>query len=568
MKSNNAVLVPVSQYISTLNKIELIPLSQLMISPTNPRKTFSPEKIESIAGDIRQNGLMHPITIRKIKKDKYEIVVGSRRFRGYSFLAETDPIYDAIPAFVRELTDNQVIEMQFSENLQREDVEPLEEASSFKFYIEERGFSVQELAERLNHNVNYVYRRLCLNNLSEKCKAIYEKGNMTLGIANLIARLPEKEQDTLLKTIAFNNSEKGEYIYKTEEQVKSEIASLTLFLKDAPFDTSNQTLTGGSCLTCPKNTGCNKLLFPEITDESKCTDRACFKAKTIEFKDIELPKYKAQYNGTGIFICDTWASKDELAKKHKKINPDSFINYQMLDNYEVLTEPEPDTKPAFILECERWGSKNKGLVNRVVHIREIPKPDAKALAEEEKEIEEDTPNEIALANYEAIRKNKIEYMIGEMSKLPVDFQNTGWLRLLFNILKNRSSFDCIQFYKDNFLNTDKSFKSVKKELQWTVEFDNIKGHTESTNVTDYIAAKYKEISDEVENYDPKNNTCSYSVRESIERYVIESMSRENLIDCLNEEMKIQIDHWWQSPIIIACAVDMNIPELEGDPTLL
>ena len=102
---NNAVLEPVSQYISTLNKIELIPLSQLIISPTNPRKTFNPEKIISIGNDIKQNGLMHPIPVRKTSKNKYEIVVGSRRFRGFTYLAESDPNYDAIPAFVRELTD-------------------------------------------------------------------------------------------------------------------------------------------------------------------------------------------------------------------------------------------------------------------------------------------------------------------------------------------------------------------------------------------------------------------------------------------------------------------------------
>lgn len=555
MKKSNAVPMPI------VPQIEMIPLSQLMVSPTNPRKSFSEDEIQNLAQDIYKNGLLHPITLRKIDSKKYEIVVGSRRYRAYSSLGALYPQYKAIPAFVRELNDDTVIDMQFSENIHRADVNPLEEAEAFKFYVESKTMTAYEIAERLNHNVNYVYRRLSLNNLNDSVKDIYTNGGMTLGIATLLAKLPYKDQDIILKNITSKSDEKGTYVYRTEDEVRRQIGYHILTLNEAPFDISDDTLIGGSCLVCSKNTGCNKLLFPEITADSKCTDKACFKSKTDQFKERQLTAYKANYNGSSVYVYDSWDNPEIISKRHhfKDVNIIRFDNHK----YELTSEPEPDTVPVYVIEAEKWQSPLKKEVNRVVYLKEKPKGTITEVEDDEPE-EQETPLEMALDAYDKYLNKTHTSVVDSLKEIEVDLTHKVWLRFLFMAVKPYS-FDILEYYVTHLHDTEKRFTSKKLELKWLID------HEEEANTTmtgeECIKAEYAKLYVALSAY--KNGTYfQYSnIKESIISYTLLRIPEQVLIEVIKTALKEKSQQWYMKETLLHSAIELGILDELKDPIL-
>jgi len=158
--------------------IEHIPLISLQASPTNPRKTYPEKELSELAESIRKHGVINPITARPIYDasgniEGYEVVSGHRRFKA-SQLAEQA----TIPCIFRALDDDQVLDIQIAENLHRQDVPPMEEAAAFQMMLDTRRMDVEELAGKIGKSARYVYRRLKLNNLSEKYIPHVESGTL------------------------------------------------------------------------------------------------------------------------------------------------------------------------------------------------------------------------------------------------------------------------------------------------------------------------------------------------------------------------------------------------------
>lgn len=178
--------------------VEHIPLIALHHSPTNPRKTYPERELEELAESIRSQGIINPITVRPFYEENkivaYEVVAGNRRYRA-ALLAELQ----LVPCIVRDLTDDQVMDIQIAENLHRQDVPPLEEAAAFQAMLDTRKIDVDELAGKIGKSARYVYRRLKLNNLHERYIPFMESGDLAASTAEVLASYPQEAQLAIFK---------------------------------------------------------------------------------------------------------------------------------------------------------------------------------------------------------------------------------------------------------------------------------------------------------------------------------------------------------------------------------
>ena len=178
-------------------KLQLIKVTLAYESDTNPRgKKFEGPSFDDLVASIKEKGVLVPVIARPKEKGgkSFEIVAGNRRFRaaGLAGLKE-------IPARVEELSDDEAREVQIIENLQREDVHPLEEGEAYHKIIEESKYEIAAIAAKVGKSETYVRQRLFLTNLSEKSAKAYRKGDITDGHAVLIAKLSPNDQIEAVK---------------------------------------------------------------------------------------------------------------------------------------------------------------------------------------------------------------------------------------------------------------------------------------------------------------------------------------------------------------------------------
>ena len=138
-----------------------IQIDLIKSNPNNPRATFSGPTFEDLVNSIREKGILEPILVRPVNGN-YEVVAGERRFRALFQLAKeyTGPV--KIPAIIRKLNEDEAFEIMTIENLQREDVHPLDEADGFRRLMDEAGYSADQVAEVIGQTRSYVYHRLKL----------------------------------------------------------------------------------------------------------------------------------------------------------------------------------------------------------------------------------------------------------------------------------------------------------------------------------------------------------------------------------------------------------------------
>jgi ParB family transcriptional regulator, chromosome partitioning protein len=259
------------------SSVQDIPLNRIRESKTNPRRQFDEVKLAELANNIRQHGVLQPVLVRPMpdgEPETYELVAGARRFRA-SRLAKRQ----TIPASIRELTDTQCLELQLIENLQRADVHELDEARGYAalMQLQPETYTVETLAEKIGRSEKYVYARLRLMHLIEEAQEAFYIGRLTVAHAFEIARLQPEDQKRALQE-CFPNHKTPAAILKdgkaeavTVRQLRAWVEQeIHLDLTNAPFDPQDETLLppAGSCAKCPKRTGNNPLLFPEVRQKS------------------------------------------------------------------------------------------------------------------------------------------------------------------------------------------------------------------------------------------------------------------------------------------------------------
>jgi ParB family chromosome partitioning protein len=256
-----------------------VPVAALTESPSNPRKRFDESSLTELAASFKTQGVLAPLLVRELDGSNYEVIAGARRLRAAK-LAELE----SLPVRVVKLSDAEAIEAQCVENLQREDIHPLEEALGFKSLLElGESYNIAHIAARAGKSEAYIYGRLRLADLIPPVAEAFLKNKITIGHALLIAKLPAAQQQEAFAA-AFRSmwtSEGNAQVLIPVKELAAWIESnILLQLASVPFDKQDEGLVpaAGSCVNCPKRTGFNKLLFADVRKDS-CTDPQCFRAK-------------------------------------------------------------------------------------------------------------------------------------------------------------------------------------------------------------------------------------------------------------------------------------------------
>jgi len=170
-------------------RLERLPLGQLSRGRYQPRRDIQPEALEELADSIRAQGVMQPIVVRPIGPDRYEIIAGERRWRA-SQLAELD----VIPAVIREVTDEVALALALIENIQRENLNPVEEAMALKRLLDEFELTQQQVADAVGRSRAQVTNLLRLLALDPEVQTLLERGDLDMGHARALLSLPAAKQ--------------------------------------------------------------------------------------------------------------------------------------------------------------------------------------------------------------------------------------------------------------------------------------------------------------------------------------------------------------------------------------
>lgn len=144
-----------------------VPVDRIEQNPENPRLVFEEEALEELAASIREHGVLQPILVRPREADRYQLVAGERRWR-----AAVRAGLGTIPALVEDLDDEAALEIAVIENLQREDLSPLEEATMYEKMVRDHGYSIRKLAQKLGKDKGYLENRLRLADAPEEVRAL------------------------------------------------------------------------------------------------------------------------------------------------------------------------------------------------------------------------------------------------------------------------------------------------------------------------------------------------------------------------------------------------------------
>jgi len=177
-------------------KIQEITLNELRPNPYQPRKNFQKEAIQELAASIKEHGILQPLIVRKSIKG-YEIVAGERRYR-----AAKEAHLEKVPAVVRELNEQQMMEFALLENLQREDLNPMEEAVAYQMLMDELNVTQEQLAKRLGKSRPYIANYVRLLTLPSFVQEMIADGNLSMAHGRTLLTIKDEEKlKSLLKRI-------------------------------------------------------------------------------------------------------------------------------------------------------------------------------------------------------------------------------------------------------------------------------------------------------------------------------------------------------------------------------
>ena len=277
---------------------QILPVDLVRTSPMNPRKTIDEAAIAELAENIKAQGLIQPITVRPVAfADRvengvvvttpklYEIVCGERRYRAFSKLNESNPdgSFSKIPAIVRTMSDAEAFDAMITENLQRKDVDPIEEAFAFGQLIK-NGKTAEEIALRFGKSIRFVQDRIKLNSLIPELMVAVRDDKMSISAAMIISKLDVKDQEQFYKTYTQH------YMGLSKSNAEQFVSSLFMDLEKAAWngEYAKEEFTGGcdcKCSECKFNTKNHGCLFYEMNsdDEGNCTNREKFISKTVAY---------------------------------------------------------------------------------------------------------------------------------------------------------------------------------------------------------------------------------------------------------------------------------------------
>lgn len=369
-------------------------------SPTNPRgKDFEGKAFDDLIASIQEKGILVPVMARKrLEEGGYEIIAGNRRFRAAIFLG-----LETIPAEVMELSDEEAQEIQIIENLQREDVHPIDEGISYRHLIEESGYDIATIAIRVGKSDTYVRQRLFLTNLSKKAAEVYRNGkiknknswgkdykNINDSHMVVIGRLSHNDQDAVLKFIAEEREDPT--VKEIKEWIQEHVYDV---LSNQPWLKDKEAMEAvGACVECKPD---QITLFGGVK-EGACTDIKCWKRKMERYISWKMEK-----NNIKVKISKEYgySYNPELSKKD--------ILYR--NGYETMGKKKCEyAKLAIVASGEGLGAimhicrDSKCKIHSKSHTEYAPSPEEKEKRRENLKEEKIKAEERKQAEDETVRK--------------------------------------------------------------------------------------------------------------------------------------------------------------------
>ena len=280
-------------------KIIRMAVADIQPSAYNPRKRFDEESLRELADSIRQKGVLQPINVRPIPdSDKYEIVFGERRYRASQIAG-----LEEIPATISDYTDAEAEEIAITENLQRKDVTPMEEADAYQRLIDSGRHDVGTLAILFGKSEGYIRSRLKFTALIPEIAELMESETISIAFANEICRYGEDIQREVYEQHLKNENGYGCWRgMKASDVARAIEQNYTTDLEKYKFDK-------GVCAMCPHNT--NHLLLFSEGGCGKCTNRNCLTDKIVSHMVDEVVKTVGE--NPNISICrNTYNFNDEV----------------------------------------------------------------------------------------------------------------------------------------------------------------------------------------------------------------------------------------------------------------
>ena len=309
-------------------------------NPKQPRTHFDEQKLKELAESIKQYDVVQPVTVSKLPSGKYRLISGERRWRAAKLAQHKD-----IPAYIKLADDDELLELAILENLQREDLSPMEQARAFRQLAEECKLNAKEIALRQGKSEYFVRQQIKLTELIPQWQNILSKDGISISIALQIAVLPEALQKDLYKNNVSKEDEKAD---KPNIQINQyNLNQYKGILSEANFDINDPALDAkaGACTACPFNTACNSL-FPEEVKNPKCNNIACFNNKSVIHLNREFKK--AKDDPTIVLVYEAYNVPDYVKKlKGEGIE---ILKLGYSDDCKEIREPQkPDWK-----EYEKW----------------------------------------------------------------------------------------------------------------------------------------------------------------------------------------------------------------------
>ena len=190
---------------------KVVPLEQITANPDQPRRSFDPTALQELAESLKSRGVLQPLIVRPHPADSglYQIVAGERRWRA----AQIAQVHE-LPVIIRDLTDTEVLEIAIIENIQRADLNAIEEAASFRQLMDRFGHTQEQLADSLNKSRSHIANLLRLLNLPDQVQSWVKEGRLTAGHARALVTSPNAVQ------LARRVIDRGLSVRETEELAK------------------------------------------------------------------------------------------------------------------------------------------------------------------------------------------------------------------------------------------------------------------------------------------------------------------------------------------------------------
>ena len=334
--------------VENVNNIVNVAVENIQPSSFNPRKNFGEAELHELSCSIQAQGILQPVTLRPTaEQGKYEIVCGERRYRA-ALIAELKDV----PAIIRELSDTEAKEIAITENLQRKDVTPMEEAHAYKELMESQQYDIAALAVRFGKSESYIHSRLKFTALIPEVAELLETDVITVSVAAEICKYEADIQQEVYDQHLANENGYGCWRGLKASEIANRIKSnYTTALHQYKFDKS-------SCSICQYNTNTMRL-FVDSADCGNCMNKTCLRDKNKAYvvgkavgiiqqqPDVQL--CSSQYNGNDEAVemlleagyeIETVSNPKPFPRSPQEPNREKFTDMEKYEEAKICYEEE------------------------------------------------------------------------------------------------------------------------------------------------------------------------------------------------------------------------------------